>query len=305
MTRVYDLSMTHRLDADDLFIHRIQELCARQRLNFFLIEPLWAEGYYALLQKGLVWSRVLLNMHSEHHQPEELYHRLVRLSSQQGTHVIDHPDTALAAFDKALLHPRLMGGGLYVPYTIFVHHEDLATFHLDDEQRRALGSPFVIKPNLGYGRRGVILDARGEEDLMRCQAAWPKGNYLLQRRIIPRHYEGRPAYFRIFYVFGSVWCCWWNCDTHQYTLTSGNDANTIPLAALEDVARRIAALTGMHFFSTEVAHAETGELVVIDYVNDQCHLLSQSANPAIGVPDVLVLNIADRLMQAVGEIIRR
>lgn len=305
MTRIYDLSMTHRLDADDLFIHRIQELCARQRLNFFLIEPLWAEEFYARLQKGLVWSRVLLNMHSEHHQPEELYHRLVRLSSQQGTRVIDPPDTALAAFDKALLHPRLIGGGIYVPYTIFVHHEDLGKFRLDDDQRRALGSPFVIKPNMGYGRRGVILDARTEADVVRCQAAWPKGNYLLQRRIVPREYDGRLAYFRIFYVFGSVWSCWWNCDTHQYRLTTSADASAIPLGALEDIARRIAALTGMQFFSTEVAHAETGELVVIDYVNDQCHLLSQSANPAIGVPDTLVLDIADRLVTAVVEMIRR
>jgi len=41
--------------------------------------------------------------------------------------------------------------------------------------------------------------------------------------------------------------------------------------------------------------------VVIDYVNDQCHMLSQSANPQIGVPDELVAAIARRLVEAAKE----
>jgi hypothetical protein len=40
--------------------------------------------------------------------------------------------------------------------------------------------------------------------------------------------------------------------------------------------------------------------VVIDYVNDQCHLLSQSAHPQLGVPDELVAGIAKRIVDAVN-----
>ena len=66
--------MTHKLDTDDLFIHKIQENAVAARLNFFLIEPLWVDCFYQALEKGRVWPRVLLNMHSAHHQPDEVYH---------------------------------------------------------------------------------------------------------------------------------------------------------------------------------------------------------------------------------------
>jgi hypothetical protein len=44
--RVYDLAMTHQLDADDFFIHRVQQHCAERGLTFFLIEPLWVETFH-------------------------------------------------------------------------------------------------------------------------------------------------------------------------------------------------------------------------------------------------------------------
>ena len=61
----------------------------------------------------------------------------------------------------------------------------------------------------------------------------------------------------------------------------------------------------MNFFSSEIAQTESGDFVVIDYMNDQCHMLSQSANPKIGVPDELVTAIARRLVEAVRQLIGR
>src|SRR6476620_10401642 len=116
--RTYDYVMTHKLDADDFFIHRVQQRCAERGFNFFLVEPLWVESFFEQMQKGRVWARVLLNMHSEHHQPEDIYHRRVRLAFERKTQVIDPPDIATAAFDKAQLHPRLEAAGFALPYTV-------------------------------------------------------------------------------------------------------------------------------------------------------------------------------------------
>src|SRR5437867_4290231 len=135
--------MTHKLDSDDFFIQSIQRHCAEAGLNFFLIEPLWVEAFHLYLQFGEVWPRVLLNMHSEHHQPEEIYHRLVRLAAEKHCQVIDPPEIVQAAFDKARLHPVLAGAGLNVPATIIVPREQTAQFQLDESQRASLGTPFV------------------------------------------------------------------------------------------------------------------------------------------------------------------
>lgn len=304
MTRIYDLVMTHKLDADDLFIHRIQQYSAERGLNFFLVEPVWVEPFCDLFAKGKIWARVLLNMHSEHHLPEEVYHRLIWLAHERRTQVIDPPDVALAAFDKARLHARLAEAGFPVPHSVVVPRGHAGTFTLSERDRAGLGTPFVIKPAMGYGRRGVILDASGERDLDRSAAAWPDGDYLLQRRVVPRQDGGEPAYFRVFYVFGSVWCAWWNCFTDRYRLASPADEERLNLAALGDLVRGIAALTGMRFFSSEIALTESGGPVLIDYVNDQCHMLSQGSSPQMGVPDDLVTAIARRLVEGVAALVR-
>jgi hypothetical protein len=296
--------MTHKLDADDFFIHTIQRLAAEARLNFFLVEPLWVEGFFQQLRDGRLWPRVLLNMHSEHHQPEDIFHRLVNLAAERGCRVIDPPDIARAAFDKARLHPRLVGAGIPVPWTVVVPRERPAGWRLSDEERAAIGDPFVIKPAMGYGRQGLVLEARSEADLDRSIAAWPDTHYLLQRRVTPREVDGRPLYFRAFHVFGEIWVCWWNCYTDHYRLARPEDYETHGLDGVEDLVRRIAALTGMTFFSTEVARDESGRWVVIDYVNDQCHMLSQTAHPEKGVPDELVASIARRLVAGIESMIR-
>src|SRR5262249_35838296 len=133
--------MTHKLDADDFFIHRIQQHCAERNLNFFLIEPLWVEPFRIYYELGEVWSRVLLNMHSAHHLPYDDYHRLVRPAHERHTQVIDPPDIAQAAFNKALIHPKLAAAGVNVPATIIVSRDQVKDFRLSDADRELLGSP--------------------------------------------------------------------------------------------------------------------------------------------------------------------
>jgi len=295
--------MTHKLDADDLFIHCIQRNCAKARLNFFLIEPLWVERFADCLERDEISCRVLLNMHSEHHQPNEVYHKLVRLAAKKNVLIIDPPDVAQAAFDKARLHPRLIASGIHVPHTIFVTKDQVPQFKLSDAEREFLGVPFVIKPAMGYGRKGVIMDATGEEHLKRSAETWPDAHYLLQRRIVPRELNGSPAYFRVFYAFDAIWYTWWNCYTDKYRIVTPQEAITFGLKPLEEIMRQIAGLTGMKFFSSEITLVESGEFIVIDYVNDQCHMGSQSADPQRGVPDELVRAIATKLVSGARQMI--
>src|SRR4030095_2746500 len=149
------------------------------------------------------------------------------------------------------------------------------------------------------------MQATSENDLAHSVAAWPDRHYLLQRRIVPRLVNGAPMYFRVFFVFCSLYYSWWNCYTDHYRVVTTHEGQELNLKPLEEITRQIASVTAMNFFSTEIAQAESGDFVVIDYVNDQCHMLSQSANPRIGVPDELVAAIAKRLVEATREIISR
>jgi hypothetical protein len=295
VARVYDVVMTHLLDTDEFFIHRVQQRC----------EPVWLEAFHQALQADRIWARVLLNLHSEHHLPEEPFHRLVRLAQERRVQVVDPLEVARPAFDKARLHPRLLDAGVEVPATVIVDRAAGRDWQLDEGQKALLGSPFVIKPAMGYGRRGVILDALDEGDLDRSAAAWPDAHYLLQRREQVAELDGQPAYFRVFHVFGSIWSCWWNCHTDGYRQVTPDEERRHGLGVLGDMVRRVAELTKMRFFSSEIAMTEPGRFVLIDYVNDQCHMLSQTANPRMGVPNAVVAEIAERLVDSAMVLISR
>jgi hypothetical protein len=305
MQRVYDLAMTHKLDSDGFFIHRVQEHCAAAGLDFFLIEPLWAEAFLAALERGDVRTRVLLNMHSEHHDPQDLFHRLVLEAHRAGAQVIDPPELAQAAFDKGRLHPRLIEAGIPTPHTIVVERAQAGELQLSAGDRELLGTPFVVKPGMGYGRKGLVLDAVDASDLARSVTLFPDARYLLQHKAVPAtHTDGEPLYFRAFYVFGAVSITWWNCFTDRYRLATREEIDRLELSRLEDVSRRLAALTGMRFFSSEMLFEDSGELLVIDYINDQCHMLCQSADPQRGVPDALVADVARQLFEGALGMIR-
>lgn len=297
--------MTHQLDADGFFIHCVQRRCAERRLDFFLVEPLWVRAFSEAFERDDLWARALLNMHSEHHLPEDPFHKLVDLAERRKTIVIDPPSVARAAFDKSLLHGRLEAAGVCVPPTIIVKAVEAHFIKITSEQQAFLGLPFVVKPARGYGRRGVILDAHDEKDLHLSMHAWPDEKYLLQKKVIPRDLEGRPAYWRLFHVFGSLWWCWWDPFTDRYTEVTPQQIADLNLQPMEFGMQKIAALTGMNFFSSEIAQADGGEFVWIDYVNDQCHMLTQSANPKMGVPDRVVEAIALRLVDAASDLLRR
>src|ERR1051325_3359176 len=112
--------MTHQLDADGFFIHCVQRRCAEKGMDFFLVEPLWVRAFLEAFERDEVWARALLNMHSEHHLPEDPFHRLVDLADRRKTIVIDPPTIARPAFDKSLLHPRIEAAGVVVPPTVIV-----------------------------------------------------------------------------------------------------------------------------------------------------------------------------------------
>ncbi len=107
----------------------------------------------------------------------------------------------------------------------------------------------------------------------------------------------------MYHAFGSLWFCWWNCFNDHYRVVSKEEMERFGLAPLGELVQRIAALTGMRFFSSEIALTAGGDFVVIDYVNDQCHLLTQSASPHNGVPDEIVAAIARRLVEGAQQLI--
>ncbi|MBM3152170.1 MAG: hypothetical protein FJZ96_08230 [Chloroflexi bacterium] len=195
------------------------------------------------------------------------------------------------------MHLEFISRGLHTPHTII-----LPPFDEQPEIRitdlGALGGRFVIKPAIGGGGLGVVLEATRPEQVHQARRDFPQEKILLQAHVEPVTLAGRTAWFRILACDGAVYPCWWDTQSHVYRRLGADESARLGLTGLRQVARRIAQVCRLDLFSTEVALAADGAFVITDYVNDPVDLRLQS-KAVDGVPETIVEHIAGRLAQAV------
>ena len=170
---------------------------------------------------------------------------------------------------------------------------------METEDAREVGLPFIAKPALGYGQRGVrvIKSWMSLQEVAEARLFDPGDNFLLQEFITPRNLEGIPAWFRVFSIFGEIVICWWNTETGVYRQVTLKEFEHYRLSPLARTVSEISSITGIEWFSCEIAiNDKTGRFTVVDYMNDQFDVSSQSQRAA-GVPDDLVILFVQRFVE--------
>jgi hypothetical protein len=273
-------------DFVDLLRHRCSERgvsfacwCAEETGCFADLLGIWPRS-----------PRVVLDRASDAYP--ELIPPLTELA-RRGAKVINNPHGMVWCSDKATMHLELLDAGVRVPYAVVVSSEDCAIAPpWLPTACEALGSPFVIKPALGGGGEGVVLDAESLADVESYLKRGANHKVILQRLVEPRDLEGRRAWFRVLWVYGRVFPCWWDDRTHIYAELSAADEAVLGLGGLREIAALVAARSGMHLFSTEIAMDAEGVLMVVDFVNEMPDLRSQREH-ADGVPESVVEGVAE------------
>ena len=224
------------------------------------------------------------------------FHALQSIVRACGAGVLDPVEKVRWASDKATMHLEFIANGLATPYTVILPaFESRPDAGISTADLTPLGSPFFIKPaNTTGGSLGVVPGAASLLDVALARRTYPTDKYLLQERIVPREADGRRFWFRGFFALGLVLCTWWDDRTHAYAELLADEIARYGLSELPGIVRRIAAVSGIRFFSTEVAMDARGRFIVIDYVNETCDMRLASVH-ADGVPDAVVGAVASRI----------
>jgi glutathione synthase/RimK-type ligase-like ATP-grasp enzyme len=198
------------------------------------------------------------------------------------------------------MHLEFISGGIQVPYSIIIPpHKKNASIKLSIDELAVLGRPFIIKPcNTTGGGIGVVKGAETLKEVLDERKNLDEDKYILQEKVIPKYFDGKRAWFRCFWAFGKAFCCWWDDLTHIYTILSRNEIEQFSLNKLFRITSKIAKISQLDFFSTEIAVTEDDRFVVIDYVNDQCDMRLKSKH-FDGVPDEVVIQIIHQLSRLV------
>ncbi len=292
-------------DKRDPFINALDEECRVRQISFRCIDEKTLARDARDLAAGRLKIRVLIDMASETFDTAHPFTQFVYRAKDSGARIIDDPDAVRSAADKSITHFDLVRSRVPVPATIVIRHWEPSR-RLSAQERELLGTPFVIKPALGFGQQGVAI-VRSKQtlaEIARARKFSPGDNFLLQEFITTRVIEGRPAWFRVYQLFGEIIPCWWNPETHEYTQVTLRQMDEHRLMPLMRIASEIGRITRVDWFSCEIAQcAKTKRFIAIDYMNDQCAIYPKSEHKD-GVPDELISLLARRLIEKAWEHLR-
>jgi hypothetical protein len=309
----FDLAIGWLWEYDENFVHRLeQEAQDRRGLSTFQIrehniEEVLDDVRRKKLHFGLYLDRAF--------DVDDRFSELGRILLRRGGSLVNSYDHTIEAIDKATMHLEFIQAGLFVPFTIIIspysEHQEVG---LTIEDLAHLGRPFIIKPaNTTGGGIGVVTGAETLFDVIEARKELQEDKYLLQEKIIPRESEpsneggrGHRCWFRCFYVYDKVLLAWWDDLTHFYDMVTPQQERAYKLRPLHNIMRTIARVSGLNFFSSEIAlrqptSYEPSSYVVVDYVNDMCDMRSVD-EAADGVPNPLRDRIVERLALAAANI---
>ena len=283
----FDLCLAWNWPYDAAFVERLTGIFQKADITLFQTTPTNLDATLQALEREELCFKAFFDRASD---VDDGFIPLVEWARKHGPLHLNHHHLARRCWDKAAMHRQLTQAGLDAPYTIILptyqEQPDIPELDLSP-----LGDCFAIKPAHGGSGQGVILNAIRWEQVLLARQQFPADQYLIQATVTPCRFDGHPAWFRVIYCVGQVFVSWWNPCTHVYTPVTFEERKLFNLDHLWEISYRIAALSRLELFSSEIAYAPDKRFKVIDYINDPIDLRSQSET-AEGVPDAILGKIA-------------
>ncbi len=292
---IYDLALAYVWEYDDDFINLVEDRFREAGLTTFIISE---HNINEVLEK-VMKRKLHFNFYLDRAwDVDERFENLGRILLRRKAVLFNPYKNVLHAIDKASMHLEFITAGLNVPYSIIIPpHSENEEIFISVENLAKLGRPFIIKPcNTTGGGIGVVTGAETLKEIIDERITNCDDKYLLQEKIYPKILEGRRAWFRSFWAFGKAIPVWWDDQTHLYETLQPEHYINYRLRKLRQITRKIAELTMLDFFSTEIVLTEDDNFLLIDYVNDQCDMRIKSRHYD-GIPDNIVNEIIKSMLR--------
>ncbi|MDP4174575.1 MAG: hypothetical protein Q8933_11430 [Bacteroidota bacterium] len=293
----YDLAIAYTWEYDEDFVALIRQMAQEHQISTCV----FTEGNIKeITQKLKRRNLAIVSYLDRASDASENFLETAHILSRRNTKIFNPYKLVQHAIDKANMHLEFITAGIHTPYSIIIppfSEEEEIYISLDD--LAVLNRPFIIKPaNTTGGGIGVVTGAETLKEVLEERMTNHEDKYLLQEKIYPQILDGKRAWFRCFWAFGKVIPCWWDDQTHLYQELTSEDVTRHELGKLFKITGKIAKLTGLDFFSTEIVWSTKEEFIVVDYVNDQCDMRFQSFHYD-GVPNNLVRQIVFNMIKVI------
>jgi hypothetical protein len=289
----FDLAIAYVWEFDQEFVQNLEHLLQQKGLTTFIIGEHNISDITEQVKSRKLNFRCFLDRASD---VDDNFLELAKTLTKRKVRIFNPYKNVEHSIDKATMHLEFITAGINVPYSIIIPpHSQFEEIFISLDDLEILRRPFIIKPcNTTGGGIGVVTGAETLKEVLSARLKHSDDKYLIQEHIQPIMLDGKRAWFRCFWAFGKPICLWWDDKTHIYDTIKSFELSLFDFKKLFRIIRKIHRLTGLDFFSTEVALTTKEKFVVIDYVNDQCDMRLKSLHPD-GVPDEIVMEIINNL----------
>lgn len=296
----FDLAIAYTWEYDEEFVELIEEIFQEEGYSTFLIKPSNLEEIIWQLETRKLHFSAFLDRASDENPA---FLPIAQILQRRKSYIINPYLKVLEFIDKALLHKKFQQKRFRLPKTFILpaYDHDFRP-HIKPKDLDFIKRPFIIKPSyFSGGGQGVITNAETLDEIRSERIKSPAEKYLIQEKIHPAKLHGRRAWFRVLWAFDQAIPTWWDDITHIYYPVTKRDLVKYNLTALKKITSRIAGITNLDYFSTEIALTKDHSFYLIDYVNDQCDMRLKSKHND-GVPDELVIQFIQRMLHKVASL---
>jgi len=278
----FDLGIAWDREEDNEFVEELNNYALKEGLRPYLLH---GYNFYASLKdisEGNIHFRFFLNRTTE---DDPVFSGLPDFLKRKSITFINHPDRAKESLDKFKMHLKFNSHDIPVPKTVLIGLQD-------DKQSlgfkiKYVSKPFVLKSANGSCGDGVVLDTQSLDDVIKLKEQHTDIKYLAQEKINPVNLENKQAWFKVFYCLGKINPCWWNSLTCTYDILTIKEIYRFGLYDMWRIAKMIHTISGLDFFSVEMAMLSNEKFIVVDYANGQPEMRKKSKFKN-GLPDEIV-----------------
>jgi len=226
---------------------------------------------------------------------------LCRALKASGCHVVEDPDDAKNYADRSRVMQYLERAGLPVPPYCVVSRWSPERPLITPAQRRRLGATWVAQPAVGMSRNRVLVSrARTVRAALLKAGFRPGEKVLLLRHCAPASWGDRELRFRVWHLFGEILIGWPKKGSRVYEVMTVADLESGRFSELPVLVRRIAAITGLDWFLTELVatrwRRDSPEVFVVEPANALAGL-GPGLRPLSALPPGLVRRAAERIVE--------
>lgn len=294
----FDLAIAYKWEFDRDLVYLMESIFQTNGLKTYKITLGNLEEVYKKIRNKEISFSALFDRASD----EDIsFEDLPKLLLKQGTYIINrYTPSTNRVIAKASMHEILLKKNMKVPHThILKPYDKKPEIHISYAEFEKFGLPFVVKPSFYSGAgEAVNLFAHNHEDIQNTRLIYSDDHFLVQKKIYPKYFNGRRAWFRVYFFFGKILPVWWDDNTHIFTIMLPHEIDEFGLKDLYTITRKLSKLARLDYFSTEITYSIDGEFYLIDYVNDQCDFRFKSLF-FDGVPEGVIVEFINQMLRKI------